>query len=80
MTTNATAKKIDMPVIHFASRSKPFSLKLKARKPLVKANNAVINKTDTYKFPLIIKTNAAILTADSNSPASQFRFIAVLHS
>ena len=80
MMINATEKKMDIPFIHFASFTKPFSLKLIARNPFVSANKAVINNTATYKFPLIIKTNAAILTAANNSPATQLRFMAVTHS
>lgn len=72
---NAMTKKIDIPLIHFASLLNPFSFKLIARKLLDKANNAVINKTATLIFPLIINTRAAILTAAIKKPAIHLRFI-----
>lgn len=74
MIIKATEKKIDIPFIHLASRTNPFSLKLIALKPLVNANSAVMNNTAAYKFPFIIKKSAMILAAAINKPASKFLF------
>ena len=69
---------MDIPFIHFASLTNPFSLKLIARKPLLRAKIAVINKTAILIFPLMINTNAEILTAAISSPKIQFLFINTL--
>lgn len=66
-----------MPFIHFASLTNPFSLKLIARKPLLNAKIAVINKTAILIFPLMINTNAEILTAAISRPKTQFLFIPI---